>query len=254
MRNEAKHYFYYTSFRLVQSIRRLTVLDCTPVSCRCDSSSRRNNRYIDATLKSSDAALNAEKCFGVFARSSARQSGDREHTRARAYMCVRVHFFLFLVSLPISPPLPSRFSHGRGTRRGRFISTPVAIVPFVSQPALHASRRRAFSFHLLYLSASHRLSFSSLPSSLSPLLFMVDPRGGRIDSTLSRHIREYTFNARRRRIYSPVYFPHFDEWRTTSHATSLNVVSSAWFFASNKRDGLPFLGKNSAHYLCNIFS
>lgn len=113
-------------------------------------------------MKSLDATLNTEKCFGVFARSSARQSGDREHARARVCVYVRVYFFILGLSPGLSPLIhpPPRFSHGRRTRRGRFISTPVAIVPFVSQPALHASRRRAFSFHLLYLSASHRLSFS----------------------------------------------------------------------------------------------
>lgn len=58
-----------------------------------------------------------------------------------------------------------------------------------------------------------------LPSSLSPLLFMADPSVGRIDSTLSRRIREYAFNAERRRIYSPAYFPHFYEWHAASHAT-----------------------------------
>lgn len=84
--------------------------------------------------------------------------------RARVRVCTCIFFYSWSLSRtqpPHPPPPPSpRFSHGRRTRRGRFISTPVAIVPFVSQPALHASRRRAFSFHLLYLSASHRLSFS----------------------------------------------------------------------------------------------
>lgn len=104
-----------------------------------------------------------EKCFSVFARSSVRQSRDREHPRAWC-VCVCIFFILGLslpgISLsPFPPPPPLRFSHGRRTRRERFISTPVAIVPFVSQPALHASRR-AFSSYLLYLSASYRLSFS----------------------------------------------------------------------------------------------
>lgn len=120
----------------------------------------------------------------------------------------RVWFFLFLVFLsPAS--LHRRFSRSRRTRRGRFISTPVAIVPFVSQPALHASRRRAFSpTFSIYLLPTASLF---LPYFLSPLLFMADPSGGRIDSTLSRRIHGYAFNARRRRIYSPAYFPHFDE-------------------------------------------
>lgn len=198
--------------------------------------------HVDATLKSSDATPNTEKCFGVFARSSARQSGDRE--RARVCVCICVFFlFLFSLSLALSlslSPLGStpRFSHSRRTRRGRFISTPVAIVPFVSQPALHASRQRAFSptFSIYLLPTA---SFF-LPPSLSPLLFMADPSGGRIDSTLSRRIREYTFNARRRRIYSPAYFPHFDEWRATSHATSLNAMLFAWFLASNSRNKFRF--------------
>lgn len=42
-----------------------------------------------------------------------------------------------------SPALPA--GTATGGRRERFISTPVAIIPFVSQPASHGSRRRAFS-------------------------------------------------------------------------------------------------------------
>lgn len=140
---------------------------------------------------------NAEERFGIFARSSARQSGDRERARV----------VFFILGLP--PQIHRRFSHSRRTRRGCFISTPVAIVPFVSQPALHASRRRAFSSTFsIYLLPTASLF---LPYFLSPLLFTADPSGGRIDSTLSRRIHGYTFNARRRRIYSPAYFPHFDE-------------------------------------------
>lgn len=70
----------------------------------------------------------------------------------RMYMCVYVFFFILILSF--SSRIRLRFSYSRRTRRGCFISTPVAIVPFVSQPALHASRRRAFpptfSIYLLY--------------------------------------------------------------------------------------------------------
>lgn len=125
----------------------------------------------------------------------------------RMYMCVYVFFYSY--SLFPSSRIHPRFSYSRRTRRGCFISTPVAIVPFVSQPALHASRRRAFPpTFSIYLLPTASLFLSP---SLSPLLFMADPSGGRIDSTLSRRIREYAFNVRRRRIYSPAYFPHFDE-------------------------------------------
>jgi len=79
------------------------ILDCTFVSVAMNQV-RRNNRYTDAMLKSLDVALNTEKCFGVFARSSTRQSGDREHAcaRARPCACVYVYIFLFLVSSPLS--------------------------------------------------------------------------------------------------------------------------------------------------------
>lgn len=108
---------------------------------------------------SSDAVSNTEKCFGVFARLSARQSGDRE--RACVYTCV-VFFILglslFLFPDSPSPPPPPTFQC-RGTRQGRFIST-VAIVLFVSQPALHASRRRVFSPTFSIYLLANRLSFS----------------------------------------------------------------------------------------------
>jgi len=53
---------------------------------------------------------------------------------------------------------------------------------------------------------------------------MADPRAGRIDSTLSRRIREHAFNARRRRIYSPECLSHFDEWRAVYRALCPNAA------------------------------
>lgn len=102
------------------------------------------------------------KSASVFLHGRALVNPEIESIRSRVSLYVYVYIFFILGLFPhqSSPSLSPRFSHDRRTRRGRFISTPVAIVPFVSQPALHASRRRAFSFHLLYLSASHCLSFS----------------------------------------------------------------------------------------------
>jgi len=97
------------------------------------------------------------KSASAFLHGRALVNPEIESVRARVCVSICVYFFILDLSPRTrSPPSASV----RRTRRGRFISTPVAIVPFVSQPALHASRRRAFSFHLLYLSASYRLSFS----------------------------------------------------------------------------------------------
>jgi len=165
------------------------------------------------------------RCFCTVERSSIR--------RSRAYARVYVYVYIFFI-LGLFPhqSLPLLASVTTVERDGD------ALFPPPSR-SFHLFRRLAclaatsFLFPSSLFICLPLLLFFSLPPSLSPLLFMVDPSGGRIDSTLSRHIREYTFNARRRRIYSPAYFSHFDEWRATSHATSLNVLF-AWFFTSNK--------------------
>lgn len=72
---------------------------------------------------------------------------------------LRAVFFFYSLSLFQSLARSSRPEDHRNVgRRERFISTPVAIVPFVSQPASHGSRRRAFS---LTSSVSHPRAYRS---------------------------------------------------------------------------------------------
>jgi hypothetical protein len=84
---------------------------------------RRSNRH--ARTRTSLEHGKVLRC--VFASSNARQSRDRE--RARSYAVVFFHSLSLSVFL--SPRSP-RHDQDRGMRRRRFISTPVAIVPFVS--------------------------------------------------------------------------------------------------------------------------
>lgn len=151
------------------------------------------------------------------------------------YVCV---FFLFLGSLsprtqPSSLALPASVTAVERDENALFPPPSRSFHLFRSRHCMPRGDELSLSTFSIYLPPTVSLF---LPAYLSVTLAlpMADPSGGRIDSTLSRHIREYTFNARRRRIYSPAYFPHFDEWRAISHTTSLNATLSAWFFASNR--------------------
>lgn len=86
----------------------------------------------------------------------------------------------FIPLLPIPSVSPRGEEHRGAERRERFISTtPVAIVPFVSQPASHASRRRAFS---LTSSVFHPHSSSS------PVRWLTRTPYGRFDRWTNRPV------------------------------------------------------------------
>jgi len=136
------------------------ILDCTFVSVAMNQV-RRNNRYTDAMLKSLDVALNTEKCFGVFARSSTRQSGDREHACARR---VRVCMCIFFYSWS-HPPSPLQSQNATGTlyfhpRRDRSICFAAGIACLAATSFLFPPS--------LFICLPLPLFFS-LPASLSPL-------------------------------------------------------------------------------------
>jgi len=101
------------------------------------------------------AASNTEKCSAAFLQ--ARTLVNPEIESARAYTLVFFHSQFLCSSLSLSFSFASLTPATVTTverNGGRFISTPVAIVPFVSQPALHASRQRqSFLSHLFHLSA-----------------------------------------------------------------------------------------------------
>jgi len=173
------------------------------------------------------------KSASAFLHGRALVNPEIESVRARARVCVSVCVYFFILDLSLrtrSPPLQSAERDGDAL----FPPPSRSFHLFRSRHCMPRGDELSLSTFSIYLPPTASLFLSP---SLSPLLFMADPSGGRIDSTLSRHIREYTFNARRRRIYSPAYFPHFDEWRATSHATSLNAMLFAWFFASNTKRG-----------------
>lgn len=101
----------------------------------------------------------------------------------RACLCVCVYFFYsWSLSPSIPPPLP-HFSHGRRTRRGRFISTPVAIVPFVSPACMPRGDELSLSIFSIYLPPTASLFLSA---SLSVTLSVTLALHGRFERWTNR--------------------------------------------------------------------
>ena len=107
---------------------------------------------------------------------------------------------------PLSQFLPSPAllaGTATGGRRERFISTPVAIIPFVSQSASHGSRRRAFSLTFSLF------TISPAPPRAAPMFSVHRPPPQQVrpldESSAQRYldISTGTLNTSRRRIYSP---------------------------------------------------